>query len=145
MGLQRNLTVASIITLTAMGSDNMARENKSERPKAPYKLLYNNDTTNTAGPESPFHKRGEPFTEAKLVASIEEVAGKGVDGYLLSPGMGWVPWWQSEVEPDFFEWWQKRTGLEVVEVPDPSSPSGFRLVTNAEPWASRGYAAVDWG
>ncbi len=37
------------------------------------------------------------------------------------------------------------SGLEVVEVPDPSSPSGFRLVTNAEPWASRGYAAGDWG
>ena len=97
------------------GTPIMAGEKKSEtRPKAPYKLLYNNDTTNTAGPESPFHKKGEPFTEAKLVASIVEVAGKGVDAYMLSPGMGWVPWWQSKVEPDFYEWWKKRTGLKVV-------------------------------
>lgn len=37
------------------------------------------------------------------------------------------------------------SGLEVVQVPDPSSPTGFRLVTDAEPWASRGYAPGDWG
>jgi len=81
--------------------------------KAPYKLLYNNDTTNTAGVVSPWHEEGETFREEMLVASIEEVAGTGVDAYMLSPGMGWVPWWQSKVDPDFYEWWKKRTGLEV--------------------------------
>jgi hypothetical protein len=89
-------------------------QDSARRPKAPYQLLYNNDTTHTAGQESPWRKRGEPFKERHLVASIEEVAGKGVDCYLLSPGMGWVPWWQSTVEPDYFEWWRKRTGLEVI-------------------------------
>ncbi|MFC1451968.1 hypothetical protein ACFLSJ_01330 [Verrucomicrobiota bacterium] len=84
------------------------------RSKAPFRLLFNNDTTNTAGVVSPWHKAGEPFREDMLVASIEEVAGCGVDAYLLSPGMGWVPWWQSRVEPDFFEWWRKRTGLDVL-------------------------------
>jgi hypothetical protein len=103
------------IVWSLIGSESMAQSNKSEeRPKAPYKLLYNNDTTNTASCKSPYHKKGEPFTEAKLVASIEEVAGKGVDAYLLSPGMGWVPWWPSKVEPDYYEWWKKRTGLEVI-------------------------------
>jgi hypothetical protein len=81
--------------------------------KAPFHLLYNNDTTNSAGVVSPFHGKGEPFTEEMLVATIEEVAGSGVDAYMLSPGMGWVPWWQSKVEPDYFDWWKKRTGLEV--------------------------------
>jgi hypothetical protein len=33
----------------------------------------------TACRRSPFHRKREPFTEAKLVASIEEVAGKGVE------------------------------------------------------------------
>jgi hypothetical protein len=82
--------------------------------KAPYRLLYNNDNTNTVGCVSPWHEKGEPFREEMLVASIEEVAGKGVDCYLLSPGMGWVPWWQSEVESDFYAWWRQRTGLPVT-------------------------------
>lgn len=85
----------------------------TSRMKAPFKLLYNNDTTNTAGVVSPWHEEGEPFREEMLVASIKEVAGHGVDAYLLSPGMGWVPWWQSGVDPDFYEWWRGRTGLEV--------------------------------
>jgi len=81
--------------------------------KAPYRLLYNNDTTNTAGIVSPWHEEGEPFREDHLVASIAEVAKMGVDAYMLSPGMGWVPWWQSNVDPDFYAWWKNRTGLEV--------------------------------
>ncbi len=81
----------------------------------PFRLLYNNDATNTAGVPSPWHKNGEPFREEMLVASIEEVARTGVDAYLLSPGMGWVPWWQSEVEKDFYDWWQQRTGLDARE------------------------------
>jgi hypothetical protein len=51
------------------------------------------------------------------VASIVEVAGTGVDAYMLSPGMGWVPWWQSRVEPDYVEWWEKRSGLEIKNDP----------------------------
>jgi len=84
------------------------------RPKAPFRLLYNNDTTNTAGVVSPWHEEGVLFDEGMLVASIEEVADTGVDAYMLSPGMGWVPWWQSDIEPDFYEWWKQRTGLEVA-------------------------------
>jgi hypothetical protein len=83
------------------------------RTKAPYRLLYNNDTTNTAGIISPWREDGEPFREDMLVASIEEVADKGVDAYMLSPGLGWVPWWQSKFGPAHYEWWKKRTGLDV--------------------------------
>ncbi len=85
--------------------------------KAPYRLLYNNDTTNTVGCISPWHEAGQPFREKMLVASIEEVADKNVDCYLLSPGMGWVPWWQSKVEPDYYDWWRKRTGLPLPSFP----------------------------
>ena len=85
-----------------------------KRNKAPFRLLYNNDTTNTTGVVSPWHQQGEPFREDMLVASIDEVAGRGVDAYMLSPGMGWVPWWQSKVDPDFYAWWKKRTGLDVL-------------------------------
>ncbi|MFW5857697.1 MAG: hypothetical protein ACOCX4_07460 [Planctomycetota bacterium] len=91
--------------------------------KAPYRLLYNNDTTNTAGIVSPWHEEGEPFREELLVASIAEVAGAGVDAYMLSPGMGWVPWWQSQVDPGFYDWWRERTGLEVEGWGNP--PNGY--------------------
>ena len=83
------------------------------RTKAPYRLLYNNDNTNVAGVISPWREEGEDFREEMLVASIEEVADTAVDAYLLSPGMGWVPWWQSEVEPGFYDWWRERTGLSL--------------------------------
>jgi hypothetical protein len=83
------------------------------KKKAPFKLIYNNDTTNTCTVVSPWHEDGEPFKESMLVASIDEVANTGVDAYMLSPGMGWVPWWQSEVEPDFYEWWEERTGIKL--------------------------------
>ncbi len=82
------------------------------RPKAPYKLLYNNDTTNTMTCVSPWHEEGEDFREEMLVASIEETADTGVDVHILSPGMGWIPWWQSRVLPDHFTWWKEQTGLE---------------------------------
>lgn len=80
--------------------------------KAPFKLIYNNDSTNTAGCVSPWHSAGETFREDMLVASIDEVAGRGVDAYMLSPGLGWVPWWQSKGTKAHFEWWMKKTGLE---------------------------------
>jgi len=115
-GKRIGLALLAGIGISSREGNSMAREQeKTPRPKAPYKLLYNNDTTHTASEISPYYpKKREPFEERHLVASIEEVAGKGVDCYLLSPGMGWVPWWPSQVEPDFFEWWKKRTGLEVV-------------------------------
>jgi hypothetical protein len=94
--------------------------------KAPFHLLYNNDTTNSAGVVSPFHRKGELFTEEILVATIEEVAGSGVDAYMLSPGMGWVPWWQSKVEPDYIEWWEKRSGLKIED-----DPAGYMKYVHA--------------
>jgi len=83
--------------------------------KAPFRLLYNNDTTNTLSCVSPWHEQGQPFREEMLVASIDEVAGHGVDAYLLSPGLGWIPWWQSTVYGDHYEWWTRKTGLEDTQ------------------------------
>ena len=85
---------ASALGHTAVAAQASRRENAT---KAPFKVLYNNDTTNTAGCTTPGHKKGEPFREELLIASVDEVAGKGVDACLLSPGLGWIPWWQSKV------------------------------------------------
>ncbi|MBN2308859.1 MAG: hypothetical protein JXR94_07820 [Candidatus Hydrogenedentes bacterium] len=80
--------------------------------RAPYKLLFNNDSTNVLSCESPYHKRGEPFRPEMLEGTVDEVAG--ADVHLLMPGMGWVPWWQSEVLPmaKHQEWFRKHYGVE---------------------------------
>jgi len=67
--------------------------------KAPFKVLFSNDTTHIESCHGPIKKRGEPFTEAHLRASVAETAGKGIDVHLLQPGLGWVPWWRSAVVP----------------------------------------------
>ena len=80
--------------------------------KAPFKLLYSNDTTNILSCTSPFHKKGEPFRPEMLEATVDEAAG--ADVHMLQPGLGWVPWWQSKVYPpaDHYRWWAGRTGLK---------------------------------
>lgn len=67
--------------------------------KALFKVLFSNDTTHIESCPGPIKKRGEPFTQAHLRASVIETANKGIDVHLLQPGLGWVPWWRSEVVP----------------------------------------------
>lgn len=81
--------------------------------KVPYQIWFNHDTTNILTCTSPYHKQGEDFTEEMLRTSIDELAGTGVDAVSLSPGNGAVPWWQSKVYPDHWQWYQTRTGKEL--------------------------------
>jgi hypothetical protein len=53
-----------------------------------------------------------------IEATVDEIAGTGVDASLLSPDLGWVPWWPSKVYPDHYEWYEKQTGK-------PLEPGGF--------------------
>ncbi|HYF34367.1 MAG TPA: hypothetical protein VD994_03670, partial [Prosthecobacter sp.] len=69
------------------------------RQKPPYRLLYSNDLTNILSCTSPFHKPREPFRKEMLEATVDEVAGKGVDVHLLQPGLGVLPMWTSKVQP----------------------------------------------
>ncbi len=76
----------------------------------PFKILYSNDLTNILACVTPFHKRGEDFRAEMLAASVDEVAGTGVDVHLLQPGFGWVPTWQSKILPPAKQWeWLKKT------------------------------------
>jgi len=53
--------------------------------KAPFRVLFSNDTTNIISNVSPFHKRGESFRPEMLEASVDETAGC-VDVHMLQPG-----------------------------------------------------------
>ena len=81
-------------------------------PKAPFHVLYSNDTTNVSGCTSPWHPNGEPFRAKYLEASVDEVAGK-VDAHFLQPGLGEVPMWPSKVLPleEHYRWVKDTYGI----------------------------------
>lgn len=81
-------------------------------PKAPFKVLFNNDTTNIESCVSPYHRVGEDFRPEMLVASIDEAAG--ADAHMLQPGLCWVPWWKSSILPpqEHYRWLRETYGLE---------------------------------
>lgn len=81
-------------------------------PKAPFRVLYSNDTTNITSCISPWRKAGEPFRAKMLEASVDEVAGL-VDAHFLQPGLGMVPMWPSKVIPldEHYAWIKQRYGV----------------------------------
>ncbi|WP_432799938.1 hypothetical protein [Poriferisphaera sp. WC338] len=88
------------------------QNNKQLEPH--YKVLYSNDTTHILTCASPYHKKGEPFNESMLRASIKETAGMDVDVHMLQPGTMWTPWWQSNIYSitDHYAWFKSRYGFK---------------------------------
>ncbi len=76
-------------------------------------VLYNNDTTHILTCVSPYHSQGRAFEPAMIDASVAETAGTGVTVHVLSPGLGWVPWWQSSVLPmgQQYSWFYQTYGI----------------------------------
>jgi hypothetical protein len=81
------------------------------RPRALFRVLYSNDTTNITSCVSPFHAAKEPFRKEMLEATVDEVAGL-VDAHFLQPGLGMVPMWPSKVLPldTHYAWIKERYG-----------------------------------
>ncbi|MDE1171467.1 MAG: hypothetical protein PW734_09715 [Verrucomicrobium sp.] len=68
--------------------------------KAPFRVIFSNDTTNLLSCPSPFRPdRHKPITDDDIRASVIETAGQGIDVHMLQPGLGWVPWWPSQFLP----------------------------------------------
>lgn len=85
----------------------------ASRSKAPFRVIYSNDTTNILSCTSPWHAKGAPFRPAMIEATVDEVAGTGVDAHFLQPGLGWVPLWPSKVYPvdEHYRWLKDTYGL----------------------------------
>jgi hypothetical protein len=85
------------------------------RPKAPFHVLFSNDTTNILSCTSPYHRAREPFRPEMLEATVDETAGTGVEVHMLQPAHGWVPWWPSTVYPlaEHHRWWREYFGVDV--------------------------------
>jgi len=97
------------------------------KEKAPFKVLYSNDTTNILTCKSPFNPQPAQqkestgkwvekpliFTREMLEATVDETADTGIDVHMLQPGVGWVPWWKSDVYPfeEHIKFMKKHTGM----------------------------------
>lgn len=85
--------------------------------KPPWRVIYDNDTTNVFNCTSPYNPAGAEhgaFDEKMLRASVAEAAVSGVDAQLLQPGHGWVPWWPSQILPlaEHEAWFESRYGVK---------------------------------
>lgn len=67
--------------------------------KPPFKILYNSDTTHILTCTSVWRPNREKLSRGMFVAAVDEAANAGADAFLMAPGLGWVPWWQSKVVP----------------------------------------------
>jgi hypothetical protein len=97
------LGISALLILLCMSSFLMAENNcgssQVKQPVPPFKILFNNDTTNTLSCISPYHKKGQPFSDTILQGTVDETIGTGIDVHLISPSMGWTPWRPSKVYP----------------------------------------------
>ncbi len=63
----------------------------------------------------PWRDRTDPLTDEHISRSITEAAG--VDAHFLQPGLGWNPWWKSEIyspEEHFGKFLQKEHGHKSI-------------------------------
>ena len=68
-----------------------------ERP--PYRVLVNSDTTHILSCLSEWRPTREKLRADMFISTVDEVADAGADALMMAPGLGWVPWWPSEVLP----------------------------------------------
>jgi len=95
-----------------------------KKTKAPFKVLFSNDTTNITSCLSPYHAKGDPLTDDAIRATVDEATG--ADVHLLQPGCGWIPWWKSKVYPakEHYRWHREDNGL--------TAPNAFEDYMNAD-------------
>jgi len=105
MKIPSSLFFAAALTLCAFAG---------ERPRAAFKVLFSNDTTNITTCKAPWKDDRREMTEDYIRASVDELKGSGIDVHMLQPGMGWVPWWPSKILPmEQHTAWKKSQGLNV--------------------------------
>ena len=84
--------------------------------KAPFRMIYSNDTTNIFTCPSPWRPRPDiPFSAKMIEETVKEAAVKGMDAQMIQPGTGWVAWWKSKKLPFTrqLDWFKKEYGKET--------------------------------
>ena len=109
---QTSTTRRAFLGQTAATSACLAHFAAGNQPAAPapFHTIYSNDTTHILSCQRP-ENRTEKFSDDLLRQSIGEATG--VDAHFLQPGLGWIPWWKSEIYPikDHYTWLQETHGI----------------------------------
>lgn len=86
------------------------------RPKAPFKVLFDNDFSNIYTCASPYHPNKADITPDMLRSSIDETTDAGVEVHLLQPYTMWVPFWQSKIYSmqEHRKWWKDTYGTDFI-------------------------------
>lgn len=86
-------------------------QEKSAKP-VPFRTIYSNDTTHILSCQRP-ETRSE-FTDALLRRSITEAGD--ADAHFLQPGLGWIPWWNSDIYSveDHYRWLRDTFNIKGV-------------------------------
>jgi hypothetical protein len=112
--------------------DSQGDSNSVKRTKAPFKVLFDNDFTNTTNCISPYYKgpEKEHWKVEHLVKSVEETANTGIEVHLLQPASTWVPWWPSKIYPmaEHRKWWKQNYGTDIID--DVNGKSGPEKYVN---------------
>jgi hypothetical protein len=84
--------------------------------KAPFHVLFSDDTTHITSCVSPYHKKSEAWRPPMLQAAVDEVAHRGVDVHMIQLAHGQVPWYQSRVYSmaDHLAWWKTHFGADPM-------------------------------
>lgn len=108
--------VASPLLVATGRTAGILDDSWDQTKKAPFRTLYNNDSTNLLSCYSPWSNPGnnshpQIFSDQLIEASVAEVAGL-VDVQLFCPGLCWVPWWKSTVYPakEHYRWYYRHFG-----------------------------------
>ncbi|MEM8952619.1 MAG: hypothetical protein AAGD22_00565 [Verrucomicrobiota bacterium] len=103
-----------VVPLVGIGSLASYAGIAAEGAKAPFRVIYSNDTTHILSCRSPGPERDRPFTDEDLRKSILEA--EGVDAHFLQPGLGWIPWWRSSIysAEDHHAWLRDKHGVKGV-------------------------------
>ncbi len=98
----------SFVQTTSLGLASCAWAAKASTP--PIGLIYSNDTTHILSCQRPEERTA--FTRELLEKSITEAAG--ADAHFLQPGLGWIPYWTSEIYSieDHYRWLRDAFGVK---------------------------------
>lgn len=66
---------------------------------APLEVYYSDDVTQVLTNLAPWRRNRETLSEALFTAALDEAVDAGADHYIVQPGLCWVPWWKSAIEP----------------------------------------------
>jgi len=87
---------------------------RPSRAAARLAIAWSDDVTHVLSNLAPWRQNREPLSDALLGAAFGEALDAGADVLLVQPGLGWMPWWRSALDPvGHYQRWQAAYGVSA--------------------------------